>query len=319
MGCGSSSPSVDPIDPSQFLHPGFSDKYQLEDLIGSGSYARVFKVSTISKPRRTYVAKVMEDSGWMSDFWSTRSIYTHEASMLKKIRHAHIVRYLDFFCENNFLYIVLEHLSGGELFQHLVARGRLSEHETRNYAQQILGALLYLHENKIIYRDVKADNFVFTDHRCQSLKMIDMGLAIKPGNPPLSEICGSPHYLAPELIAQHYGFPVDLWALGILIFLLLHGHYPFEAPSSQELVEHIVTGNISDRISDQVSDLGRAFILGLCEVEESKRLTAKEAGKHLWITCNDRKFLRKTVTDPVLVPEDEQKISPRTLRQHSLN
>jgi serine/threonine-protein kinase SIK3 len=323
MGCGCSRHIARvPANPQQFLQEGFSDKYDLDALVGSGSFARVFKVKTHRKPVRIRVTKIMEDSGWGSEEWSTRSVYIREASILKSLRHAHIVRCFDFYAENDLLYMVLEYLPGGELFQHLVKHGRLDEEETRHLTHQMLSAIAYLHGNNIIYRDVKADNFVFTDARCCSIKMIDFGLAmiVDKSALPLEEVCGSPHYLAPELIGQKYGFPVDLWALGILVFLLLHGHYPFDAPNTQELVVFVLTVKISDQISDSISEQGRKFLMELCEQEETKRLSAKKAQEHKWLTGNDRKFLRKTVTDPALEFSKENEIlkisdvSPKTLK-----
>ncbi len=319
MGCGCHSKLADHLD---LVKPGFSDKYTLQNIISSGSFARVFQVKAKSIPYRTRVAKIMEDSDEDSDYWSTRNIYIREASILKKMLHPNIVRVFDCFAENALLYLVLEHLPGGELFQHVVTRGRLEEKLVKHVTEEILSAIKYLHEKQIIFRDVKADNFVFADKRCTSIKMIDFGLAIEvqPSDIPLEETCGSPHYLAPELIGQSYGFPVDLWALGILVFLLLHGQYPFNAPSTQELVEHILTGSVEARLGDHVSELGKKFLIGLCESDEGKRLSAKTALEHPWIRT---KKWRKTITDPTLVREQSASdMSPRTFkarRQMSLN
>jgi len=154
----------------------------------------------------------------------------------------------------------------------------------------MLSALVYVHSLGIVHRDVKAENFLFKDKTATSnLKMIDFGMAAMLENPDefLSDVCGSPHYLAPELVRKKYNAKADMWALGVLIFLMLYGKYPFDGNNTQEIVHEIMKKEIQwHKQRYKYSKEAVDFMKALLQRDPSKRLTAAEAIAHPWVAVS---------------------------------
>merc|ERR1719401_1298299 len=138
---------------------------------------------------------------------------------------------------------------------------------------------------KIAHRDIKAENFMLADSNINSqVKMIDFGMACKfePGQV-LTELCGSPHYLAPELIGQKYDHRADVWAFGVLLYLLQYGHYPYDAKHPRDIMVKILTEPIRWQTKVKLSKHGLDFVKKLLEHDPKKRMTSQVALEHPWM------------------------------------
>jgi len=187
------------------------DKYELGKVLGSGSFGQVreAKLKTGSEVR---AVKMLEpDKG--DGEWSNHEIFIREVGLLQQIKHENIIRYYDFYEDIHFLYVVMELCKGGEVFAKIVELKRFSEKNAALLGMQMLKALDYIHKVSIAHRDIKAENFMLADVSIHSnVKMIDFGMATKfKPDQVLTELCGSPHYLSPELIGQKYNHLADIW------------------------------------------------------------------------------------------------------------
>merc|ERR1719476_1171378 len=149
----------------------------------------------------------------------------------------------------------------------------------------MLRAISYCHSLSIAHRDIKAENFMLADSSLSSpVKMIDFGMACKfEEGQVLTELCGSPHYLAPELIGQKYNHRADVWAFGVLLYLLMYGHYPYDAKHPRDIMVKILTEPIRWQTKVKLSEHGLDFLKKLLEHDPKKRPSAEEALKHAWM------------------------------------
>lgn len=151
---------------------------------------------------------------------------------------------------------------------------------------QMLKALDYIHKASIAHRDIKAENFMLSEPSVQSnIKMIDFGMATKfKPDQVLTELCGSPHYLSPELIGQKYNHSADVWAFGVLMYLLMYGHYPYDAKHPRDIMVKILTEPIKWESKAKLSKDAIDFLKKLLEHNTKKRLTAEQALDHSWLS-----------------------------------
>ncbi|CAE8650031.1 unnamed protein product, partial [Polarella glacialis] len=205
--------------------------------------------------------------------------------ILKGLNHSNIIQYYDFFEDPLFLYVVMEFCEGGELFAKMVELRRFSGKEVARIGKQILSALEYCHSKHIVHRDIKPQNFMFADSTSTwNIKIIDFGLSCKfKDDEFLTDLCGSPHYLAPELIGQRYNCQVDMWAFGVLIYLLMYGRYPFEGKNMRDTMIKIVTEPINWKTRCELSESCVGFMQQLLDVSPRLRMTATDALGHPWI------------------------------------
>ena len=158
--------------------------------------------------------------------------------------HPHIIRFIDVYEDSHFLYVIMEKCPGGEVFEKLVKLRRFTESDVIDFCKQMFSAIEYIHSLNIIHRDIKAENFLYANDG--SVKLIDFGLAVRLGgdNEILKEVVGSAHYIAPEMLDRRYSKPVDIWSAGVLIFLMLHGRYPFDAETDEGVMKKVKGGGI---------------------------------------------------------------------------
>merc|ERR1711998_22276 len=185
--------------------------------------------------------------------------------------------------------IVLEMMTGGELFDRIVAREKYNEQDAKEVAQKLLEVLQYLHERKIAHRDLKPENLLFdTPDEHADLKLTDFGFAIdlsKQKDGKTNTMCGTPEYVAPEVLeGKAYDCKADMWSFGVILYILLCGYPPFYGDSDGELFGDIKSANFSfdpdfwSGISGDAKDL----ITRLLVVKPKKRLSAEAAYKHHW-------------------------------------
>lgn len=215
----------------------------------------------------------------------------NEIKILSDIHHPHVVQMRAIFDTEETLFIVMELMLGGELYEEIVRRKSFSEKDASNIMKQLFSALSYLHKKGIVHRDLKLENLLITEPNSLDIKLADFGLSKIVAGDALTTACGTPFYVAPDiLLGTGYDSAVDMWACGILLYVLLSGRLPFAADSDAELFKLIIDGDLVwkspqfDTISDEAKDL----ISNLIVVEPRDRFTADEAIQHVFIKENNR-------------------------------
>lgn len=263
------------------------DKYDFGKVLGSGSFGQVREIRLKGQSEVRAVKMIERDDD--ESEWGNQAIFVREATLLQQMKHENIVRYMDFYEDVHFLYVVMELCRGGEVFAKILELKRFSERNAAVIGQQMLRAIEYIHGLQIVHRDVKAENFMFSDTSVtSSVKMIDFGMAIRfEIGEVLTDLCGSPHYLAPELIGQRYNHLVDVWAFGVLMYLLLNGHYPHDAKNPRDIMLKILAEPIRWQTKARVSTCATNFMRCLLQPNPDKRLTATMALGHPWLRAVD--------------------------------
>lgn len=213
-----------------------------------------------------------------------------EAEMLihMSLHHPKVVALEGVYESDESIHLVMEALEGGDLFDYLQRRGRLSEAEAAAILRELLGALAYLHREGVVHRDVKLENCVFAEPgQPSSLKLLDFGLAERLGPEALSEQLGTIWYMAPEVFSGSYDESADLWSLGILAYTLLCGHFPWRG-TEDEARAAIVSGEglFFSRSFRSRSPEVQHFVRSLLEPVPQKRLSAEQALQHPWLATS---------------------------------
>uniref|UniRef100_A0A8C7MAB9 BR serine/threonine kinase 2 n=1 Tax=Oncorhynchus kisutch TaxID=8019 RepID=A0A8C7MAB9_ONCKI len=196
-----------------------------------------------------------------------------EIAILKLIEHPHVLKLHDVYENKKYLYLVLEHVSGGELFDYLVKKGRLTPKEARKFFRQIISALDFCHSHSICHRDLKPENLLLDEKN--NIRIADFGMAsLQVGDSLLETSCGSPHYACPEVIRgeKYDGRKADVWSCGVILFALLVGALPFDDDNLRNLLEKVKLGvfHMPHFIPPDCQNLLR----GMIEVDAAKRLTS---------------------------------------------
>jgi len=207
--------------------------------------------------------------------------------ILKRVKHENIVCLKDMHETSDKLYLVMELVTGGELFDKIVEKGSYSEKEASNIVGKILSAVEYLHSNGIAHRDLKPENLLLKSEGDTEVMLSDFGLSKIIGEDTMMQTaCGTPYYVAPEVLsATGYGQEVDLWSVGVITYLLLCGFPPFYGESLPEVFEQIMKAEYDfpepywNDISNEAKDLIKKFLV----VDPKKRYSAKQGLKHPWI------------------------------------
>ena len=195
-----------------------------------------------------------------------------EIAIMKLIEHPHVLGLFDVYENKKYLYLILEHVSGGELFDYLVKKGRLTPKEARRFFRQIISALDFCHSHSICHRDLKPENLLLDDKN--NIRIADFGMAsLQMEGSMLETSCGSPHYACPEVIRgeKYDGRRADVWSCGVILYALLVGALPFDDDNLRQLLEKVKRGvfHIPHFVPPECQDLLR----GMIEVDANKRLT----------------------------------------------
>lgn len=204
-----------------------------------------------------------------------------EIAILKLIEHPHVLKLHDVYENNKYLYLVLEHVSGGELFDYLVKKGRLTPKEARKFFRQIISALDFCHSHSICHRDLKPENLLLDEKN--NIRIADFGMAsLQVGDSLLETSCGSPHYACPEVIRgeKYDGRRADVWSCGVILFALLVGALPFDHDNLRQLLEKVKSGVF--HMPHFIPPDCQSLLKGMIEVSPDKRLTLEAIQKHAW-------------------------------------
>ncbi|CAB4413709.1 unnamed protein product [Rhizophagus irregularis] len=295
-------PQTAQTQPSYIQRPSFGlIDFMLLETLGTGTFGRVF-LTKFKHTENYYAMKVLKKV----EVVRLKQVehINSEKSILSQVHHPFIVNLFCTFQDDRNLYMLLEYVIGGELFSHLRKAGRFTNDMTRFYAAEIVLAIEYLHSNDIIYRDLKPENLLL-DSRGH-VKITDFGFAKRVEDRTWT-LCGTPEYLAPEIIqSKGHGKPVDWWALGILIFEMLAGYPPFFDDNPFGIYEKILAGKI--QFPSHFDPNAKDLIKRLLTSDRTKRLGNLRGGsedvkKHKWFRGVDWQGLYdRRVTAPIVPP-----------------
>uniref|UniRef100_A0AAR2KMA8 Protein kinase domain-containing protein n=1 Tax=Pygocentrus nattereri TaxID=42514 RepID=A0AAR2KMA8_PYGNA len=258
-------------------HANYVGPYRLEKTLGKGQTGLV-KLGVHCVTCQKVAIKIVNREK-LSE--SVLMKVEREIAILKLIEHPHVLKLHDVYENKKYLYLVLEHVSGGELFDYLVKKGRLTPKEARKFFRQIISALDFCHSHSICHRDLKPENLLLDEKN--NIRIADFGMAsLQVGDSLLETSCGSPHYACPEVIRgeKYDGRKADVWSCGVILFALLVGALPFDDDNLRNLLEKVKLGvfHMPHFIPPDCQNLLR----GMIEVDAAKRLTLEQIQKHTW-------------------------------------
>ena len=265
-----------------------TDHYKFEEELGAGSFAVV--KSAVNKKTGELVAVKIINRGEMEE--DDEVALQSEIEILSDVDHPNVVKMYEVFDESDYMYIVLECMTGGELFDRIVEKESYSEKEAADTILPIADAIRYCHENGIIHRDLKPENLLYeTKEESSVIKISDFGLArFLPSDVFATTACGTPGYVAPEVLnGKGYGASVDVWSIGITLYILLCGFPPFYNEDNAALFEEIKKGEFEypSPYWDDISDMAKDLISQILEVDAGKRITIDGILAHPWVTGDD--------------------------------
>eukprot|EP01026_Neomeris_dumetosa_P050353 TRINITY_DN4412_c0_g1_i1.p1 TRINITY_DN4412_c0_g1~~TRINITY_DN4412_c0_g1_i1.p1 ORF type:complete len:392 (-),score=46.63 TRINITY_DN4412_c0_g1_i1:2722-3744(-) len=279
----------------------FLKRYEVSETVGVGGFA-VVKRGVDKQTRQDVAIKVVDKSRYGAGDNSLE----REIEVLTKVDHPNCIKLFAVYITNRKVYIVTELVSGGELLDRVTARGNYSERHAAILISQILEGVKYLHGHGIVHRDLKLENMIMLNERDDSpVKIADFGLS-KFFSPDtiLSTVCGSPQYVAPEVLgvasgSQAYSPAVDMWSVGVILFILLSGYSPFDDENDAVLFDKIRQGNYDadDPIWDVVSEGAKDLVSKLLDVNPENRLTAEQALEHPWIVKHTKQQTTNGTTE----------------------
>uniref|UniRef100_A0A8K9XY55 Maternal embryonic leucine zipper kinase n=1 Tax=Oncorhynchus mykiss TaxID=8022 RepID=A0A8K9XY55_ONCMY len=252
--------------------------YEVYETIGSGGFAKV-KLGRHILTGEKVAIKIMEKKELGEDLPRVKV----EIEAMKSLSHQHVCRLYHVIETNTKIYMILEYCPGGELFDYIVAKDRLSEEETRVFFRQIVSALAYVHSQGYAHRDLKPENLLIDEDH--NLKLIDFGLCAKPKGGlgyELMTCCGSPAYAAPELIQgkAYIGSEADVWSMGVLLFALLCGYLPFDDDNCMVLYRKITRGSYNN--PHWLSPGSILLLNQMMQVDPKHRVTIRQLLDHPW-------------------------------------
>ncbi|XP_076968940.1 serine/threonine-protein kinase SIK3 isoform X4 [Tamandua tetradactyla] len=256
--------------------------YEIDRTIGKGNFA-VVKRATHLVTKAKVAIKIIDKT--QLDEENLKKIF-REVQIMKMLCHPHIIRLYQVMETERMIYLVTEYASGGEIFDHLVAHGRMAEKEARRKFKQIVAAVYFCHCRNIVHRDLKAENLLLDANL--NIKIADFGFSnlFTPGQL-LKTWCGSPPYAAPELFEgkEYDGPKVDIWSLGVVLYVLVCGALPFDGSTLQNLRARVLSGKF--RIPFFMSTECEHLIRHMLVLDPNKRLSMEQICKHKWMKLGD--------------------------------
>ncbi|XP_023813949.1 calcium/calmodulin-dependent protein kinase type II subunit beta isoform X30 [Oryzias latipes] len=263
----------------------FTDEYQLYEELGKGAFSVVRRCVKLSTGQE-YAAKIINTKKLSA---RDHQKLEREARICRLLKHPNIVRLHDSISEEGFHYLLFDLVTGGELFEDIVAREYYSEADASHCIHQILESVHHIHQHDIVHRDLKPENLLLAS-KCKNaaVKLADFGLAIEVQGDQQAwfGFAGTPGYLSPEVLRKEaYGKPVDIWACGVILYILLVGYPPFWDEDQHKLYQQIKAGayDFPSPEWDTVTPEAKNLINQMLTINPVKRITAQEALKHPWV------------------------------------
>jgi len=269
--------------PPMAVAPEFAAQYDIGKVLGRGAFSVVYEAKK-KDANDNFAVKVIRKDAVRMDQQRRLDL---EVQILKSMHHPNIIPLYDIIETKSYLYLVMELVEGGELFERIVARGYYTEKEASKLIKNVLNAIAYLHQNMIAHRDLKPENLLLKQGDDTHVMISDFGLSKVLGDSSMAfTACGTPYYVAPEVLTGGgYGKEVDLWSIGVITYFLLAGFPPFMGESLRDIVEQIIVANYEFPAPyfDAVSATGKDFIRKLLVVDKNARLNVRQALAHPWI------------------------------------
>ena len=278
-----------------------SKKYKILSKLGSGSFGNVYLAINKFTNEKVALKQIKKSTANLLSDGEIKD----EIEILKKLDHPDIVRIIESFNTKNSYILITEYCEGGELFDQV--KNQLSETQIAVIFRQLLSGLAYLHSNNIVHRDLKLENILIheiensktTGEELFNIKIIDFGTArIFDKNKKPQSIVGSSYYIAPEVLRQKYNKECDLWSVGVILYMFIVGHAPFDGCDDEEITTNIQKGvyRKNDRRWIKASKEVKDLIQKLLAYRPSQRLTAIQALNHPWFKITDSNILYDNVS-----------------------
>eukprot|EP00979_Chaetoceros_neogracilis_P007850 scaffold1698_cov279-Chaetoceros_neogracile.AAC.9 len=261
-----------------------------DSILGKGAFSTVYDAKSLkdedpTKPKNPVFAIKCIPKGSLTH--DDKLAIIGEATILQSLDHPNIIKLVDFFEEPNSYFFVTEKVEGGELFDRIVEKEYYNEKTARDAMRALLNAVEYMHGKSIVHSDLKPENLLLVSRDNDAvLKLADFGFATtcddhaNDGYGDLTRQCGTPSYVAPEVLFRHdYGTKVDMWSIGVIFYILLSGYPPFIEDTQPELFQKIIKADyeFDEESWDHISPEAKCLVNSLLEVHPKKRFSAREA------------------------------------------
>ncbi|KAK2817202.1 hypothetical protein Q5P01_025393 [Channa striata] len=288
------------------------EKYKVGKVIGDGNFA-VVKDCVERSTGKEFALKIIDKAKCRGK----EHLIENEVAVLRKVKHPNIIMLIEEVDTPSELYLVMELVKGGDLFDSITSSAKYTERDASVMIYNLAGALKYLHSMNIVHRDIKPENLLVCEYPdgTKSLKLGDFGLATEVDGP-LYTVCGTPTYVAPEIIAESgYGLKVDIWAAGVITYILLCGFPPFRSDSNrqEDLFDQILLGRLDfpSPYWDNITDSAKELIGKMLQVNSEARYTAEDVLSHPWVTVSST-----TVFDDVRIENNMKMEVTGKLKTH---
>lgn len=291
-------------------------KYELLEVLGVGSTATVYRCVD-RKTFRECACKVIDQKHIAERFEGMMEQFHTEIQSLSDLQHPNIIQLYDVYISKEKIFIIMELMWGGELFDYVVQKGTLTEKEASAIVRKVTSAIVYMHSKNIIHRDLKPENLLLR-HKPKTemdleVKIIDFGLSKSLVEPETGTFLGTRGYLAPEMLQRsQYSKSVDTWALGVIVFVLLCGCLPFDDDSQAVPTDDLVRARFVLRFprwAKGLSESAKDLLKKLLDVTPGSRYSAEQALQHPWVQGDTAP--KKPLESPGRI-----KLSPMTLKKH---
>lgn len=261
----------------------FHEEYKVGKVLGSGAFGEVRRAIHRESGEIRAVKIFRKD---LAQNEASQRKLREEIDILRSLDHPNIIRVYEYFEDSKKFYIVMEKCNGGELFEEIIKRQNFGESHAATILQQLFSTLAYLHDRKIIHRDIKPENILLEEsHDIMNIKLIDFGTAVRlKDSTVIHGAIGTAYYIAPEVLSGTYNSKCDIWSCGVLIYILLAGHPPFDGQSDEEILSKVEKSNYNFKhkawksVTPEAKDLISSLL-----APSSTRLTAHQALSHPWI------------------------------------
>jgi len=270
--------------------------YEMKEVLGTGAFATV-KRAVKKSDKSEYAIKIIDKAKLNKE---ELAVIHDEVDIMQKVNHPHCVKMFELYDTKKKLYMVLEILRGGELFDRIVKKRFFSEAQAAQVIQCVVAAISYLHKIGVVHRDLKPENLLYATKEDDSIiKLTDFGLA-KFTKVKMATACGTPGYVAPEILSgKPYGPEVDLWSIGVILYILLCGFPPFFDENTPNLYRAIKAGRFDfpSPYWDDISDSAKNLIQRLLTVDPRQRATSEQVLAHPWIANKFTSNISSTLAD----------------------